>query len=166
MRLRPTVIGCRGEHSVEAQRRAAVVERLLSGLAHGDDVIELGKGGPPSQDDTFPGEVFISLAVEALNAAGIERDTPLPYDRLRQRQRRGEPVPTFVGRLRRLARRSRSPAAPMQTASRCRTRIPVMPCARHCHCPLRVSPIMHLAREHPRTGNPLLPSMVSRVVKR
>ena len=70
-----------------AEHRRAAVERLLSGLARGDDVFELSKGVEDlhPRDNTFPGEVFISLAVDALDAAGIERDSPLAYEGLRER---------------------------------------------------------------------------------
>ncbi len=89
VRRRPTAVGSRREHSVEAQRRAPDCGRrtVLSGLARGDDVFELSKGVADlhPRDNTFPGEVFISLAVDALDAAGIERDSPLAYEGLGER---------------------------------------------------------------------------------
>ncbi len=37
------------------------------------------------RDDTLPGEVLISPAVGALDAAGIERDSPVASEGLRER---------------------------------------------------------------------------------
>jgi len=37
------------------------------------------------RDNTFPGEVFISVAVKALDAAGADRDTPVAYEGLREK---------------------------------------------------------------------------------
>ncbi len=70
-----------------AEHRRAAIERVLSGLARGDDVFALSKAVADlhPKDNTFPGEVFISLAVDALDAAGIERDSPLAYEGLRER---------------------------------------------------------------------------------
>ena len=69
-----------------AEHRTAAVERLLSGLARGDDVFELSKAVADlhPRDNTFPGEVFISLAVKALDAAGADRNTPVAYEGLRE----------------------------------------------------------------------------------
>ena len=71
-----------------AEHPTAATQRLLSGLARGDDVFELSKAIADlhPRDNTFPGEVFISLAAKALDAAGIDRDTPLAYEGLREKQ--------------------------------------------------------------------------------
>jgi len=70
-----------------AEHRTAAVERVISGLARGDDVFELSKAVADLHplDNTFPGEVFISLAVEALDAAGADRNTPVVYEGLREK---------------------------------------------------------------------------------
>ena len=70
-----------------AEHRTAAVERVISGLARGDDVFELSKAVADlhPRDNTFPGEVFISLAVEALDAEGADRNTPVVYAGLREK---------------------------------------------------------------------------------
>ena len=70
----------RPEHRSEAARR------LFSGLTRGDDVFELATAIADlhPKDNTFPGEVFIPIAVDALDAAGINRDAPLLYEGLRE----------------------------------------------------------------------------------
>ena len=70
-----------------AEHRTAAVARVISGLARGDDVFELSKAVADlhPRDNTFPGEVFISLAVEALDAEGADRNTPVVYAGLREK---------------------------------------------------------------------------------
>lgn len=69
------------------EHRSEATQRLVSGLTRGDDVYELAKAIADlhPKDNTFPGEVFISIAVDALDAAGIDRGAPLPYEGLRER---------------------------------------------------------------------------------
>lgn len=68
------------------EHRSEATQRLFSGLTRGDDVFELAKtiADLHPKDNTFPGEVFISVAVDALDAASIDRDTPLLYEGLRE----------------------------------------------------------------------------------
>ncbi len=69
------------------EHRSEATQRLFSGLTRGDDVLELAKAIADlhPKDNTFPGEVFISIAVDALDAAGIGRDAPLLYEGLREK---------------------------------------------------------------------------------
>ena len=64
--------------------RAEALRRFLVGLARGDDANEL-----PSQiadlhvpHNTFPGEVFMELAADALDIAGTERADAVAYREL------------------------------------------------------------------------------------
>ena len=68
------------------EHRSAAAQRLFSGLTRGDDVLELAEAIADlhPKDSTFPGEVFISLAIDALDAAGIDREAPLLYEGLRE----------------------------------------------------------------------------------
>ena len=68
------------------EHRREAVQRLFTGLIRGDDVVELAKAIADlhPKDNTFPGELFISIAVDALDAAGIDRDAPLLYEGLRE----------------------------------------------------------------------------------
>ena len=64
--------------------RVEAVRRLLSGLENGADAHELATAvaGLHPQNNTFPGEVFMELAADALDLAGINRDTAIPYEGL------------------------------------------------------------------------------------
>ncbi len=68
------------------EHRSEAAQRLLSGLGRGADVFELATAIADlhPKDNTFPGEVFISIAVGALDAAGIDRDDPLLYEGMRE----------------------------------------------------------------------------------
>ncbi len=60
---------------------------LLDGLARDGDVFEVLSGLAPlhPRNDTFPGEVFLRLAADALDWCGASRAEPLPLERLRER---------------------------------------------------------------------------------
>jgi hypothetical protein len=60
---------------------------LLGGLAREVDLFELVSELTPlhPRDSTFPGEVFLRLAADALNWCGASRATPLPLEGLRER---------------------------------------------------------------------------------
>lgn len=60
---------------------------LLDGLARDADIFEVLSGLEPlhPRNDTFPGEVFLHLAADALDWCGASRAEPLPLDGLRER---------------------------------------------------------------------------------
>src|SRR5580693_7085131 len=60
---------------------------LLDGLAHDADIFEVLSGLAPlhPRNDTFPGEVFLRLAGDALQWCGASRADPLPLEGLRER---------------------------------------------------------------------------------
>ena len=70
---------------------------LLAGLARDADVFELVSELAPlhPRDNTFPGEVFLRLAADALDWCGASRADPLPLEGLRERFL---PECTFRGR--------------------------------------------------------------------
>ncbi len=70
---------------------------LLDGLARDADIFELVSELAPlhPRDDTFPGEVFIRVAADALDWCGASRADPLPLEGLRERFL---PECTFRGR--------------------------------------------------------------------
>ena len=59
---------------------------LLDGLARDADILEVLNGLAPlhPRNDTFPGEVFLRLAADALEWCGASRAEPLPLERLRE----------------------------------------------------------------------------------
>ena len=70
---------------------------LLDGLARDADIFELVSELAPlhPRDNTFPGEVFLRLAADALNWCRASRADPLPLEGLRERFL---PESTFRGR--------------------------------------------------------------------
>ena len=60
---------------------------LLDGLARDADIFELVSELAPlhPRDNTFPGEVFVRVAADALDWCGASRADPLPLEGLRER---------------------------------------------------------------------------------
>ena len=60
---------------------------LLDGLARDADIFELVSELAPlhPRDNTFPGEVFLHLAADALDWCRASRANPLPLEGLRER---------------------------------------------------------------------------------
>ncbi len=77
-------MGARWTPTDEHRRKA--VQRVLAGLGRGDDVFTLAKAvedlHPPN--NTFPGEVFLRLATDALDAAAVTQERPIRYEGLRE----------------------------------------------------------------------------------
>jgi hypothetical protein len=59
----------------------------LGGLARGEDVQDLATQLYPlhPKNNTFPGEVLLELAADALDLAGASRERPLAYEGVRDR---------------------------------------------------------------------------------
>jgi hypothetical protein len=80
-------------HDMPARKRPtaedAVTARrvLLDVLARDADIFQLATDLAPlhPRDDTFPGEVFLHLAADALDWCGASRADPLPLEGLRER---------------------------------------------------------------------------------
>jgi hypothetical protein len=70
---------------------------LLDGLARDADIVELTSELAPlhPRNDTFPGEVFLRVAADALDWCRLSRADPLPLEGLRERFL---PEATFRGR--------------------------------------------------------------------
>ena len=62
-------------------------QSLLDGLARDADIFELLSELAPlhPRDNTFPGEVFVHIATDALDCCGASRADPLPLEGLRER---------------------------------------------------------------------------------
>ncbi|MGH9246951.1 MAG: hypothetical protein ACRD29_22070 [Acidimicrobiales bacterium] len=74
------------------QRRPTPEDRLeairiaLSGIAGGADLADTQWDlmALHPKNNTFPGEVFLALAADALNEAGASRDNPIEYENIRE----------------------------------------------------------------------------------
>ncbi len=66
--------------------RDEALRRLLSGLVAGADAFELtvSVADLHPKNNTFPGEVFMELAADALEIADATQDDPIPYAGLRE----------------------------------------------------------------------------------
>ena len=66
--------------------RIEAITRLLGGLEKGSDAHELAAAVADlhPKNNTFPGEVFMELAADAFEIAGISRSTSIPYEGLRE----------------------------------------------------------------------------------
>jgi len=80
-----------------AEDTVTVRRVLLDGLTHDADIFELATELAPlhPRDNTFPGEVFLDVAADALDWCGASPADPLPLDGLRERFL---PECTFRGR--------------------------------------------------------------------
>ena len=61
--------------------------RLLSGLGEGEDVPGLARSVAElhPRNDTFPGEVFLAVARQAMDLAAVTADAPIAYEDFRER---------------------------------------------------------------------------------
>jgi hypothetical protein len=67
--------------------RFQAIRVALHGVAAGVDLDDLARQLEPlhPRHDTFPGEVFLELAADALEDGGISRDLPVDYEGIRER---------------------------------------------------------------------------------
>ena len=70
-----------------AEDRSRAIRIVLQGIAAGVDFADLARKFEPlhARHDTFPGEVFLELAADALEEGGISRDQPVDYEGIRER---------------------------------------------------------------------------------
>jgi hypothetical protein len=63
------------------------MEIALSGLARGDDLAVLAERLEPlhPRNDTFPGEVLLDLAADAIDVARATRESPIEFEGIRHR---------------------------------------------------------------------------------
>jgi hypothetical protein len=128
---------------------------LLDGLARDADIFELVSELAPlhPRDNTFPGEVFLGLAADALNWCGASRADPLPLEGLRERFLPERPSaagktrssstpcwpqqPAMAGPNRTCSMRSRGGRPATSGSTRCSRRSPTSappPAGRACRC--------------------------------
>ena len=63
------------------------MEIALSGLARGDHLAGIANRLAPlhSRNNTFPGEVLLDLAADAIRIAGASRQSPIEFEGIRER---------------------------------------------------------------------------------
>jgi len=78
-------IGTRRRPTDDDGRRA--IDIALSGLARRDDVSDVAARLAPlhPQHDTFPGEVLLGLAADAIGVSGVARRWPIKFEGIRDR---------------------------------------------------------------------------------
>ena len=86
-RFWPTVLGMPAGKLPTPQDAAAARRMLLDGLARDADILELVSELAPlhPRNNTFPGEVFLCLAADALEWCGASREEPLAPEGLQER---------------------------------------------------------------------------------
>jgi hypothetical protein len=72
---------------LRTEDRPRAIRIALQGIAAGIDFANLARQLEPlhPKNDTFPGEVFLDLAADALEEGGISRDQPVDYEGIRER---------------------------------------------------------------------------------
>jgi hypothetical protein len=75
------------EKTPTAEDRATAIRVALSGIAHDLELGELAALLEPlhPRNNTFPGEVLLELAADAIDEAGVSREQPLEFEGIRKR---------------------------------------------------------------------------------
>jgi hypothetical protein len=70
-----------------AEDRVQAIRIALSGIAAGSDLADVRFELYPlhPKNNTFPGEVFLGLAADAIDEAGASRQEPIEFDDIRER---------------------------------------------------------------------------------
>ena len=76
-----------GKHHPTAEDRLIVIRRALTGLAGEKAIEDVAVDLAPlhPEHDTFPAEVLLELAADALEISGASRHDPVQYDGIRER---------------------------------------------------------------------------------
>ena len=81
------MLGMATRRSPTDDDRRAVIEVALGGLCQGDDLSDLSARLMTlhPRHDTFPAEVLLDLAADAIGVAGVTRGAPLEFEGIRER---------------------------------------------------------------------------------
>ena len=81
------MVGVAARRAPTDDDRDKVMEIALTGLAHADEVNEIAALLAPlhPRHDTFPAEVLLNLAADAIGVAGATRQSPLEFEGIRER---------------------------------------------------------------------------------
>ena len=74
-------------HRPTSEDRRTAIDLALSGLARGDDLADLAERLEPlhPRNNTFPGEVLLDLAADAIDVAGATRQSPIEFEGIRDK---------------------------------------------------------------------------------
>ena len=86
-RMSRSVVGMAARHRPTEDDRQRAIDIALSGLARGDDLGDVAARLEPlhPRHDTFPGEVLLDLAADAIDLCGADRVSPLEFEGIRER---------------------------------------------------------------------------------
>jgi len=76
-----------GEKRPTAEDRVEAIRIALSGIAGDADPDDLASELQPihPKNDTFPGEVLLELAADAIELSGATRENPIDYEGIREK---------------------------------------------------------------------------------
>ena len=79
--------GMAAPHRLTDDDRHRAIAIALSGLARGDDLGDIAARLEPlhPRHDTFPGELLLDLAADAIGVSGAYRQAPLEFEHIRER---------------------------------------------------------------------------------
>jgi hypothetical protein len=82
-----SVVGMAARHRPTEDDRHRAIDIALSGLARGDHLGDVAARLEPlhPRHDTFPGEVLLDLAADAIGVSGADRLSPLEFEGIRER---------------------------------------------------------------------------------
>jgi hypothetical protein len=82
-----SVVGMAARPRPTEDDRHQAVDIALSGLAHGDDLGDVAARLEPlhPRHDTFPAEILLDLAADAIGVCGADRLSPLEFEGIRER---------------------------------------------------------------------------------
>ena len=82
-----TSFGMAAQHRPTDEDRHRAIDIALSGLARGDDLGDVAARLEPLHPrfNTFPGELLLDLAADAIGLSGASRQSPLEFEAIRER---------------------------------------------------------------------------------
>ncbi len=86
-RARRSVLDMAACHRPTSDDRRTAIDIALSGLARGDDLADLAERLERlhPRNNTFPGEVLLDLAADAIDVSGATRQSPIEFEGIRDR---------------------------------------------------------------------------------
>lgn len=85
--VRRSVLGMAARHRATDEDRQKAIEIALRGVSAGDELTDIAARLAPlhPRNDTFPGEVLLDLAADAIELSGASRQHPIEFEGIRDR---------------------------------------------------------------------------------